>query len=75
MTKSEIAISENANCAQNAKKRPNFATKGVYYLKITTGGVQVMREVCTRSLLTSRVRFYMRSPAQEDLTVDRSNGF
>ena len=34
MTKSEIAISENANCAQNAKKRPNFATKGVYYLKV-----------------------------------------
>ena len=33
MTKSEIAISENANCAQNAKKRPNFATKGVYPLK------------------------------------------
>ena len=33
MTKSEIAISENANCAQNAKKRPNFATKGVYHLK------------------------------------------
>ena len=32
MTKSEIAISENANCAQNAKKRPNFATKGVYHL-------------------------------------------